>query len=200
MTQPALPLEERVSNTDLIRIFCKLDKRSLSRQITFSPTDFGQARMAALGWLMSLAEKQGAGQSEAVIAAFRQAAGKSPADLRSLWDWFYLCAVRLDNAGVFEAAKSLSRAAPTDTTALWAHLHSVGGRGLRPVKVISCTNTARPSQPKRRHWTKTTSNSFSPAFALCTPPARANGRPNRRRGRRRAEASPAGRRARAVLS
>ena len=35
-----------------------------------------------------------------------------------------------DNAGSFEAAKALSCAAPTDTTALWAYLFSVGGRGL----------------------------------------------------------------------
>ena len=132
MMQPALPLEERVSNIHIIRIFSKLDKTSISRQITFSPTDFGQARMAALAWLMSLAENQGAGKSEAVIAAFRKAAGKSPADLRSLWDWFYLCAVRLDNAGAFEAAKALNRAAPTDTTALWAYLYCIGGRGLPP--------------------------------------------------------------------
>ena len=86
--------------------------------------------MAALGWLMSLAEKRGPGKGDEIVAAIRHDAEKTPTDLRKLWNWFYVCEMQQDNAGSFEAAKALSRAAPTDTTALWAYLFSVGARGL----------------------------------------------------------------------
>ncbi len=62
--------------------------------------------------------------------AFRKAAEKTPADLRAIWDWFYLCEMRYDNAGAFAAARALSRAAPTDPLALWAYLYALGGRHL----------------------------------------------------------------------
>ena len=55
--------------------------------------------MAALGWLVSLAERAGSARGDEVVAAFRKAAEKTPADLRAIWDWFYLCEMRYDNGG-----------------------------------------------------------------------------------------------------
>ena len=55
-----MPLErpDRRRRT-LIRRFCKLDADTpLHAATTWSPADFGQARMAALGWLVSLADKE----------------------------------------------------------------------------------------------------------------------------------------------
>ncbi|MHB1556493.1 MAG: DUF1583 domain-containing protein [Isosphaeraceae bacterium] len=96
----------------------------------WAPQDFGQARMAALGWLVSLAEKKGPSGSKQVIAAFRKAAGHNPPDAQALWDWFYLCAMRFDNAGAFAAARDLVRTTPTDPLAHWAYLYTLGGRHL----------------------------------------------------------------------
>ena len=77
----------------------------------WAPADFGQARMAALGWLVSLAEKTGAAKSDEVVAEFRKASEKTPADVRALWDWFYLCLLRYDNAAASSAGKTCRRAA-----------------------------------------------------------------------------------------
>lgn len=96
----------------------------------WAPQDFGQARMAALGWLVSLAEKKGPSGSKDVIAAFRKTATRTPADAHALWDWFYLCEMRFDNAGAFAAARELVRAAPTDPLAHWAYLYTLGSRQL----------------------------------------------------------------------
>ena len=128
--QPTLPLDERLGNIRVLRIFCKLDPTILSRRASFPLTDFGQARMVALGWLMSLAEKRAPGKSDDLVTGVRKAAEKTPIDLRRLWNWFYVCEMREDNAGAFEAARALYRAAPTDTSVLWAYLFAVGGRGL----------------------------------------------------------------------
>ncbi|MFI5456257.1 MAG: DUF1583 domain-containing protein [Isosphaerales bacterium] len=131
--QAALPLQERIGAVSQIRMASKLDNREiyssrLGPTPSWSPPDFGQARMAALGWLVSLAQKTSPPKGELVVARFRKASEKTPADLRSLWDWFHLCLLRYDNAAAFEAGKILSRAAPTDPLALWAYLYSVGGR------------------------------------------------------------------------
>src|SRR5262249_10061992 len=96
----------------------------------WAPQDYGQARMAALGWQLSLAGRQGTGKGDALIAAFRKAAEKGPADVPALWDWVYLCQMRYDNAGAYAAARELTRATPTDPLALWAYLYSLGGRQL----------------------------------------------------------------------
>jgi tetratricopeptide (TPR) repeat protein len=130
--QSSVPLEDRIGQVGQIRMACKLEGREVySRsgpQPAWGPPDFGQARMAALGWLVNLAQKQGPAQADELLARVRKAVEKTPADPRAIWDWFYLCALRHDNAGVFEAGRHLARAAPTDPLALWAYLYSLGGR------------------------------------------------------------------------
>ena len=121
------PLEQRIGMTYVIRRVCNLD--GTGRTIAWSPEDFGQARMAALGWLLSF-EQQRKTTTASPIAAIRSAAEKTPADIHALWDWFYLCQMRYDNAALFEAARKLSRAAAADPIALWAYLHVMGGRQL----------------------------------------------------------------------
>ena len=48
--------------------------------------------------------------------------------MHAIWNWFYLCVMRDDNAGAFEAGRRLVEAAPGDPLALWAFLHAVGGQ------------------------------------------------------------------------
>ena len=77
--------------TYLIRRVCNLD--GAGRMIAWSPEDFGQARMAAWGWLLSF-EQQRRATTASPMAAIRHAAEKEPADAHALWDWFYLCQMR----------------------------------------------------------------------------------------------------------
>ncbi len=126
--QGIVPLEDRIGMADIIRYFCGFDSSTITQRYTWAPADFGQARLAALGWLASLAQKQGTPKLEELVASVRKPAEQRPADLRALWDWLYLCAIRLDHAGALSAARSLSRAAPADPLALWSYLHSLRGR------------------------------------------------------------------------
>jgi tetratricopeptide (TPR) repeat protein len=125
--QGEVPLEQRIGITFLIRRAC--NTVGTTRTIAWSPDDYGQARMAALGWLIGFEQKHNATAASA-IAAIESAAAKTPADVHALWDWFYLCQMRYDNAGLFAVARKLSRAAKTDPIALWAYLHVMGGRDV----------------------------------------------------------------------
>jgi tetratricopeptide (TPR) repeat protein len=138
------PMEERLGLVPAIRWFCRLASSPLAQRYSWSPADFGQARIAAMGWLVNLAQKQGSQHVDELVASIRRPAENKPADLRALWDWLYLCAVRLDNPGVYTAAREVSRAAPADPIALWAYLHSLGGRqtplGQRATAIIQIRN------------------------------------------------------------
>ncbi|MGP0063330.1 MAG: DUF1583 domain-containing protein [Isosphaeraceae bacterium] len=130
----SVPLEDRIGQVYEMRMACQLESRSYylyTGQVSaWAPEDFGQARMAALGWIVSLAERNASAKGEEIVAAFRKAAEKTPADIHAIWDWFYLCEMRYDNAAAFAAARMLSRATPNDPLALWAYLYAVGGRQL----------------------------------------------------------------------
>ena len=109
--------------------------------------DFGQARMASLAWLVALAEKKGKAQGEEVIARFRKAGEKTPAEPRAMWDWFYLSLLRYDNAGIVAAGKLLSQGAPNDPLALWAYLYSLGGRERTAgQRIVTGLNQWQPGQ------------------------------------------------------
>ncbi len=126
------PVELRLAQVLQIRQATSLDNRLVlsSRQLptVWAPSDFGQARMASLAWLVALGDKKSKARGEEVIARFRKASEKSPADPRALWDWFYLSLLRYDNAAIVAAGKRLSQGAANDPLALWAYLYSLGGR------------------------------------------------------------------------
>ncbi len=126
--QSTTPLVNRVGTASTVRLVARLEPRASFRNYALSPNDFGQARMAALGWLTSLAQEERPPRDREFIDGVRTAALKTPHDLHALWNWFYLCLVRFDNAGAFSAARELSIAAPTDPQALWAYLRTLGGR------------------------------------------------------------------------
>ena len=101
----------------------------LGRTLSWSPDDFGQARMAALGWLLSF-EQQDKAPIPQPAHRNPHCAEKSPADVRALWDWFYLCQMRSTMRRFSRRRRKLSRAARADPLALWAYLHTMGGRHL----------------------------------------------------------------------
>ena len=135
-----IPLDERLALAYNIRSFCKLSRSPLPRGYSWSPDDFGQARMAALGWLVSLAGTEQPSRADDVVAGFRAGADKLPADAHAIWNWFYLCAMQLDHAGAFEAGRKLRQSSPRDPLALWGSLHVLGTRsvplGTRPLLAI----------------------------------------------------------------
>ena len=130
------PLQDRISQVLQIRLACKIENRvrisSRGLATIWAPQDFGQVRMAALGWMLNQAEREGPSKREELIARIRRASEKTPADARALWDWFYLCLMRNDNPGIYAAGRLLARSLATDPLALWAFLQSLGGRH-RPV-------------------------------------------------------------------
>ena len=151
-----LPIEQRLGQVLTIRRATNLDTRLTAASarivpVAWAPSDFGQARMASLCWILSLSERTSKAASDEILAGFRNAAEKSPADPRAIWDWFYLCLLRYDNAGALSAGKLLSRAAPSDPLALWAYLYAVGGRdtamGRRALTVVNRGMPAKDSTP-----------------------------------------------------
>ena len=133
----ATPLEDRVNAVQTIRMAAGLESRAMGQGRTVSswaPPDFGQARMAALGWLISLSQKESKAAGDKVVASLRPArpagkdAGKGAVDPRPYWDWYYVCAMRNENREAYDAARDLSRAAPGDPTAAWVFLTAMGGR------------------------------------------------------------------------
>ncbi|HEV3121804.1 MAG TPA: tetratricopeptide repeat protein, partial [Isosphaeraceae bacterium] len=99
-------------------------------QNTLSPADFGQARMAALGFLFAAAgrtESQGA-----FINRLRTACDRAPSAVRPHWDWLYFQLLQNDRRGAFEAATALARCGPGDPAALWFHLATLPGRMQGP--------------------------------------------------------------------
>ena len=62
----------------------------------WAPRDYGQARMASLGWLLGFSA---AGNSQqAFISSYRPSKAQRANDPRRLWDWYYLQLVRQDSA------------------------------------------------------------------------------------------------------
>ena len=149
------PVELRLAQVLQIRRATSLDSRQVISTrlmpMVWAPTDFGQARMASLAWLVALADKKSKARGEEVIARFRKASEKSPADPRALWDWFYLSLLRDDNAAIVAAGKRLSQGAANDPLALWAYLYSLGGRerpaGQRIVAGLSSGSQAKDTTP-----------------------------------------------------
>src|SRR5262249_11508944 len=99
-------------------------------QNAWGPADFGQARMAAFGWMLSLAQKAGK-TADDVMKEYKPAEGKGPQDVRKLWDWYYLNVVQQEGRGVYESAKLLAKAEPNDPSALWVYLTSLSGRAAQ---------------------------------------------------------------------
>ncbi len=94
--QGTVPLEDRVGQVFSVRQACKIEVRqTISRtgpMPSWGPPDFGQARMAAMGWLVTLAQKQGQAKADELVARLRKAAHKTPPDPRHLGLVLPVCA------------------------------------------------------------------------------------------------------------
>lgn len=130
-TGPAL--KKRIDEVWMVRFFSGLDSNFYySRYSIWTPSDFGQARMAALAWLYSFAEKQGEGAKW--VEDFKKQV-KASTELLPRWDSFYLSAIRNDHAQCILDAKELAQS--NDPEGLFAYLQYLAYRS---------TNSNRNSQ------------------------------------------------------
>ncbi|HTK76315.1 MAG TPA: tetratricopeptide repeat protein, partial [Gemmataceae bacterium] len=127
----AVPLQARIQAVYSIRRDCGLDmQRPYSgpggQQMTriWVPDDFGQARMAALGWLYGFAQKEN--KQDEFTQTARAAKEKAGVDGRQQWDWLYFQMVKQDQKGTWEAAKEM--AGVPDPSAAWVFLSNLSSR------------------------------------------------------------------------
>jgi tetratricopeptide (TPR) repeat protein len=129
------PVYMRRVATTQIRMVAKLEVLRVAATATvWTPADFGQSRMAALGWLYasSLKEKE----PEAWAKARQADAEKPSAEPRALWDLYYLQLVKSLPREVFAATVRLARALPNDPAAQYAFLTALPGRDSNPNAVV----------------------------------------------------------------
>lgn len=148
----SFPFQERMQMVYQVRQAAGLDQnnyyRSSGTAYFFGPGDFGQCRMAALGWLLRLADKEG--KREEFIAALRAARDKPKADSRDLWDWYYLQLVRQDQKEIYQAIREI--ALRGEPEAQWLYLVSLAGRATPQNRQVAsnrggATDTTPPLPP-----------------------------------------------------
>src|SRR5205823_6690001 len=103
--------------------------------------DYGQCRMAALGWLLAVAGREN--KQEELVQALKAARDKPSADARARWDWFYVLIVQQNQreAGLretWEAVKALAQTA--DPGAQWLFLNYMSSRTTSSI-------SRRPDRP-----------------------------------------------------
>ena len=124
-------LELRWQAAGQVRFATGLDvSRNNATRSVWTPADFGQARMAALGWL-SLASNRDK-EVETWLKSLPDRASQPGADSRLLWDVYYLEAVRADPRRIFDVSARLARALPDDPLAQFALLSALPDRDAEP--------------------------------------------------------------------
>jgi tetratricopeptide (TPR) repeat protein len=122
------PLTRRTNNTWNVRQAVGMDPQNRVRgggmQPVYVPSDYGEARMACLGWLYEVARNKG--QGDAYIKQMRTDKDKAGADQHPLWDWYYFNVLRNEGKQVFPAAQALAKTA--DPAGLLALVNAVGSR------------------------------------------------------------------------
>jgi tetratricopeptide (TPR) repeat protein len=130
LTNP--PILRRTGNLQRIRSAVGLDNRDYyyggGQQAFYVPADYGEARMASLGFLLDQARSKG--NSDAFAKQLRDAKDKAGADPRPLWDWFYLQTLRGEKKDLLQTAFTLSKG--TDPAGLLAYLTTVRSRTEQP--------------------------------------------------------------------
>jgi tetratricopeptide (TPR) repeat protein len=123
------PLARRINEISFLRAFTGLEPQlnyAYSQSFRgWAPRDFGQARMASLGWLLGFSTAQNS--QTAFLNSYRPPKDKATADPRRIWDWYYVQLVRQDSREAFEASRLL--AALNDPAGQYAFLSSLGNRG-----------------------------------------------------------------------
>ncbi|MBX6312290.1 MAG: tetratricopeptide repeat protein [Isosphaeraceae bacterium] len=131
----SFPLQDRSMQVWQIRTISGLESRiNYGGNFQWSPADFGQARMAALAFLLHLAQRDG--RQDELLKELKEARDLSPRDAKPWWDIYYLQLVRHDARQTYEAAKALAQAFPADVGAQWAYLSHLPSRNAPQGRVV----------------------------------------------------------------
>ena len=104
------PLAARTSNIYQVLAQTGLDQRYSyynSQQNLYTPSDYGQARLAALAWLLRFAKQEE--RETAFVNGYKAAVEQPEPSQRALLDWFYLKIVQQNYPDIYAAAKRLSQ-------------------------------------------------------------------------------------------
>ena len=108
------------------------------------PLSFGQARIGALAWLFSFAQKDS--RLEEYLAAYKKPVDAASPSPRAMWDWIYLTQIRNDGKEFYRTCKLLAQSGEPLAQAMY--LHSLSGR-IGQSEVVT-TRTATGQQPVDR--------------------------------------------------
>ncbi|MES2789222.1 MAG: DUF1583 domain-containing protein, partial [Planctomycetota bacterium] len=135
---------ERSQAASMLRYSTGIDPRYGYSSMNFwAPDNFGNARLGALAWLQSAAQKKG--QQDAFISARRTAWEQAKANSRLAWDWYYLQLLQTNPDGVYQAARALVALPAASTEAQFLFLNSLAGRGQsNSQRVVSRSAVAKP--------------------------------------------------------
>ena len=121
------PLVRRTQKIYEVRRAIGMDQQNYyggNMQPAYSPSDFGEARMACMGWLHEAARhKEG---SEAYVKQLRQAKEKAGADPRPVWDYYYFQLLQNQGKEAFTTAQGL--ASGGNAAGQVAYLNSLNSR------------------------------------------------------------------------
>lgn len=123
------PARDRLNAASQVRYWLGLMPGVVMSQANaWNPADFGQARIAAVAWLFTQAQRENA--QDDFLAKLRGDREKSPNDPRPVWDWYHLQYVRQENKELYEAGKALARVSGRDPAAHWAFLGTLNNRAI----------------------------------------------------------------------
>jgi tetratricopeptide (TPR) repeat protein len=110
----------------------------------YTPADFGEARMACLGWLNEFARAKDGG-ADAFAKEMKAAKDKPDADGRALWDWYYFQLLRAESKEVVPAALALSKTG--DPAGLVAYLSGLGDGRQGATRTVRAGGTGKDNTP-----------------------------------------------------
>jgi tetratricopeptide (TPR) repeat protein len=143
---PSIPMQDRITQVWQVRSATHLNPRYYyysGGPNVWVPNDYGQARMAALGWQLYLAQKQN--RESAYLKQRREARAKAGQDFRPAWDLYYLQLLRQNLRDTYEAAKALGKSG--DPAGQWAYLTALDNRtAANGPRVVRATAPGAPDK------------------------------------------------------
>lgn len=142
------PIQERTQAAYYVRMTTGLDPESASYASrssgtgrAWSPGDFGQARLLALGHLLFDARRQDGGEAVLLAPYLARATAGDP---RAQWDLYYLEFLRGGQGKpIFDAALQLARSRPDDLDAQFVLITALPSRLQVPgVQMVAASNSA----------------------------------------------------------
>ena len=125
------PMNQRANLVPAFRMSIGLEEnRNYGGQSQFlTPRDFGQVRMASLGWLTLLARNAG---TEAEFINARREIGTQASSRREFFDWCYFAGMVGNGRDRYQVLKKLSLRPDADSDIKRLYLNSLMSRGVDP--------------------------------------------------------------------